>query len=583
MNLLQPAFDRPSGECDTSSSSRAARGLRPWLAGLACLAALAGCGGGGSETSASDPSGTETPAAPVEASSQNLAAPELLPADTVRTRFGRVQGNLYDGGLEFLGIPFAQPPVGALRWRPPVDPTPWASVLQAQAFRPACPQKRFSRGQDEATLEGDEDCLQLNVWTPATRSSGLPVLVFIHGGGQQQGSAGEIQAGTQIYNGRNLAARGQAVVVTIQYRLGPLGYLVHPGLEPEAGGTSGNYGVMDQIQALKWVHDNIGAFGGDPSRVMVFGQSAGGVNVGNLLTAPAAKGLFQRAGIESAGPVLSPYAAARAKGVEFVDGLVTRGTDVQKIAALRARDWRFLIDSETQPVDNGMVQMNWQPVIDGVIFKTDPATAFASGQFNRVPLLIGSTADEMSLSAPPVVLPATVDALLTALVPAPYRAQALEFYPPGSTQDEAKKSYVQILTDSQFTSLTRRTARAVAPQQTDPVWRYFFSQQQSGALKSAGAYHGIELFYVFNTMENTTYAKAGAFTPEDAAVQAQTLQYWVNFARTGNPNGTSLVSWPRFEAAADCYLEIAATPNGSQCGLRTQKSDLWDQARAPAR
>jgi len=390
----------------------------------------------------------------------NAAVLRVLAADTVSTRFGAVKGNSYSGGHEFLGIPFAKPPVGALRWKPPVDPVAWTSVLATQAFRPACPQKNFSQGSSTSTLAGDEDCLQLNLWTPATATPSLPVLVFIHGGGQQQGSASEMQAGTQIYNGRNMAARGPAVVVTLQYRLGPLGYLVHPGLEPEnASHSSGNYGVMDQIQALKWVHDNIAAFGGDPTRVMVFGQSAGGVNVGNLLTSALAQGLFQRAGIESAEPLLSPYADAKTKGIDFVNGLAATGTDVEKIAALRATDWHSIIDTETAPVSGGIVQMNWQAVIDGVVFKTDPDSAFSSGQFNHVPLLIGSNADEMSLSAPAVVQPAMVTALVAASVPAQYRAQALQLYPPGSTPDEAKVSYVQILTDAQFTSTVRRAAR----------------------------------------------------------------------------------------------------------------------------
>jgi para-nitrobenzyl esterase len=547
----------------------AAYRLRALIASAACAAALLGCGGGEIDESSSP--------ATAKAQTMELPATRVPTVTAVQTRFGWVRGNSYSGGQEFLGIPFARPPVGALRWRPPVDPVPWTSVLATQAFGPACPQKRFSSGDDSGTIDGDEDCLQLNVWTPAARTTPLPVLVFIHGGGQQQGGAGAIQAGTQIYNGRNMAARGHAVVVTVQYRLGPLGFLVHPGLEREnASGTSGNYGVMDQIQALKWVQNNIAAFGGDPTRVMVFGQSAGGVNMGNLLTSPVAKGLFQRAGIESAGPVISPYAKARTSGTDYVDGLVASGTDAQKIAALRARDWYELIDSETPPVEGGVVQMNWQPVIDGVVFKTDPATAFASGQFNRVPVLIGSTADEMSLSAPAVVQPARVDLLIAAMVPAPYRDQARQLYPPGSTPEEAKHSYVQILTDAQFTSLTRRTARAVAAQQPDPVWRYLFSHRHAGVLQSRGAYHGIDLFYVFNTWESTPYAQGGAFTPEDAAVQTQMLKRWVNFARTGNPNGRGLVTWPRFDGATDCYLEITATPNGSQCGLRTERSDLWD-------
>jgi para-nitrobenzyl esterase len=171
-----------------------------------------------------------------------------------------------------------------------------------------------------------------------------------------------------------------------------------------------------------------------------------------------------------------------------------------------------------------------------------------------------------------------VSALIAGTVPSAYRAQALQLYPPGNTADEARSSYVQILTDRQFTSNVRRTARAVAPQQSEPVWRYFFTHRHAGAQGSFGSYHGIELFYVFNTWENAPNAH---FTPDDTAVQAQMLQYWVNFARSGNPNGAGLAMWPQFDSSADCYLQIAAISDGSHCGLRTEKSDFWDLVSTP--
>ena len=489
------------------------------------------------------------------------------------TRFGVVVGNAYAGGSEFLGIPFAQPPVGALRWKPPVDPVPWTTPRPAQSFGPACPQMAFAQGQTTGTLEGDEDCLQLNVWTPQTATSSLPVLVFIHGGGHTQGSAGETRAGTRMYDGRHLAARGPAVVVTLQYRLGPLGYLVYPGLDAESPtGKSGNYGVLDEIQALHWVHDNIAAFGGDPAKVMVFGQSAGGVDTANLLTTTRAAGLFQRAAVESAPPVLGAYADVEAKGQAFVDGLVASGTPAQKVAALRAMDWRVLVGGETPPVDGGAVTMAWQPVIDGDVFTGTPSAVFASGRYNHVPLLIGSNADEMSLSSPPIVTPAMVSALAVATVPAGFVSQALALYPPGSNDAQARQSYVQLLTDAQFTSTVRRAARAVAASQAEPVRRYFVSYRQAPPLDAYGSYHGIELFYVFNTWEDT----ANSFTADDAAMQRLMMGYWVNFANTGDPNGSGLVDWPVLGGSADCYLDISATPDGSRCGLRTAQSDFWD-------
>src|SRR3989338_5553659 len=229
-------------------------------------------------------------------------------AQTVTTEFGQIQGSMNGSVYQFLGIPFAKPPVDSLSWRAPQNPDAWPGILNTTIFPPVCPQKSFDQGGTNDTIIGNEDCLYLNVWTPQISAQNLPVLVFIHGGGNQQGSTSEVNGGAQMYFGKNLAERGNAVLVTIQYRLGPLGFLVHPGLEPEnANGTSGNYAVLDQVLALTWIQNNISNFGGDPNKVLVFGESAGGLNVGNLLTTPLANGLFQRAAIESAVPIISEY------------------------------------------------------------------------------------------------------------------------------------------------------------------------------------------------------------------------------------------------------------------------------------
>jgi len=229
-------------------------------------------------------------------------------SQVVNTQFGQIQGTLNGNVYQFLGIPFAKPPIDSLRWKAPRLPDGWNDILPTTAFAPMCPQKNFAQGDTTSTIMGSEDCLYLNVWTPQLGAGNKAVMVFIHGGGNQQGGASETAGGTQLYFGKNLSERGDVVVVTIQYRLGALGYLVHGGLEAENGNNvSGNYGVLDQILALKWVQNNISNFGGDPSNVMIFGESAGGVNVGNLLTTPMAKGLFQRACIQSAAPVINPY------------------------------------------------------------------------------------------------------------------------------------------------------------------------------------------------------------------------------------------------------------------------------------
>ncbi len=496
----------------------------------------------------------------------------------VETQSGKIQGRKNGSIYEFLGIPFAKPPVGPMRWKAPENPVKWPGILQTTEFAPVCPQKRFTQKDTSVITEGNEDCLYLNIWTPNPNATDLPVLVFIHGGGNQQGGASQTSGNTQMYSGKNMAERGNAVIVTIQYRLGPLGFLVHPGLAAENEmKLSGNYAVLDQILALHWVQNNIASFGGNPSKVMIFGESAGGVNVGNLMTTPMAKGLFQMACIQSASPVIGSYKDSENKGIAYVDSFIRSGTNTEKITYMRNLPADSLLQFATSPLEAGIVQMNWQPVVDKYIFHDFPKPIFESGNYNKVPLIIGSNADEMSLAAPQTVLPLMVTALIKKSVPAQFQEKAFELYPPGSNSAEAKKSYINILTDAQFTVNARRTAKCVSQNQTQPVWRYFFTHKHTiPQLETFGSYHGMELFYVFNNWENTLLGSGFLFKPEDKAVQDAMLKYWVNFANTGNPNGDNLKNWPQYQSSTDCYLEIKSTPDGNQTGLRTAQSDLWD-------
>jgi para-nitrobenzyl esterase len=497
----------------------------------------------------------------------------------VNTIYGAVQGQIQDGVSAFLGIPYASPPVGPLRWAPPQPHGGWSEVRLAQAFPPACPQKEFSPNDTLGKVVGQEDCLYLNVWTPSL-SGRLPVMVFIHGGGNQQGSTGQMTGGARIYDGKNLAKRGGVVVVTIQYRLGALGYLVHPGLEAEsAWGKAGNYGAMDHLAALQWVRQNIEAFGGDPERVTIFGESAGAVNVGNLLVMPAAKGLFHRAILQSGSPRLKGYNVARTEGIAFAQKLGATGAAAQQIAYLRSLPADSLVRDDSSPISgNGITQAPWQPVMDGYWFAQEPLEVIQNDQHNRVPLLIGSNSEEMSLYLPPVITPQMFQAFVQASIPPVYRPQVLATYPPGSTNEQARASYVALVSDLQFTAPARRVADCVSKNQTEPVWRYFFTFRHTvPVLQPFGAYHGMELFYVFNTWENAVLGSGPLFRPADDSVQQNLLRYWTNFARTGDPNGAGLVGWPQYASPADCYLELKATPNGSQCGVRTAESNLWDQ------
>lgn len=496
----------------------------------------------------------------------------------VNTQFGQIQGAMNGNVFQFLGIPFAKPPVNTLRWKAPQNPDSWTNVLSTTNFPPVCPQKNFEQDGTTYTLEGNEDCLYLNIWTPQVTNPNLPVLVFIHGGGNQQGSSSEVNGGTQMFFGKNMAERGNAVIVTIQYRLGPLGFLVHPGLEAEnTNNVSGNYAVLDQVLALQWVQNNIASFGGDASKVMIFGESAGGINLGNLLTTPLATGLFQRACIQSAVPLIDNYSNSESNGINYVNSFTTIGTDIDKINYMRTLTSDALVANESAPLSGGAVQSNWKAVVDGYVFNDFPFQNFQNGTFNKVPLIIGSNSEEMSLSAPATVYPSMVNLLINSIVPSALQPTAHSLYPSGTTNEEARESYVAILTDSQFTATTRRTAQCVSVNQNEPVWRYFFTYKHSiPALVPYGSYHGMELFFVFNNWENATLGSGSLFTANDAAVQDAMLDYWVNFANTGNPNGSGLESWPQYNGVTDCYLEINQNPNGVQCGLRTLESNLWD-------
>ncbi|MCB0635969.1 MAG: carboxylesterase family protein [Lewinella sp.] len=502
-----------------------------------------------------------------------------LHAQTVSTQYGPVTGHLNGAIYEFLGIPFAAPPVGTLRWRPTAAPADWTVPLLADSFPPKCPQKDLVQGEELGEIVGDEDCLYLNVWSPDTTAS-LPVMVFIHGGGNQGGSSSETAAGAYIYPGNHLAERGQVILVTIQYRLGPLGYLVHPGLELEnAPGTAGNYGVMDQLFALQWVQENIHHFGGDPGNVTIFGESAGGVNVGNLLTTAAAAGLFHKAIIESARPGIEAYASSREKGIDYVHEFTTSGTDAEQIAFLRTVLADSLVSRLESPLQGGIVQQQWRPTVDGQLFTAMPETIFQSGDFNQVPLIVGSNADEISLSAPPVVTPGALTAFILSTIPAAHQSEAFALYPPGSTNEEARAAMIALLTDAQFTNTTRQTAQCVSLNQSEPVWRYFFTHRHNpalGALHELGSYHGMELFYVFNSWEDSPFAFGPLFTAADAYVQDAMLTYWTHFAYTGDPNDGLLPAWPVYAAETDCYLEINIPADGSLCGIRTDACNFWD-------
>jgi para-nitrobenzyl esterase len=405
-------------------------------------------------------------------------------------------------------------------------------------------------------------------------------MVFIHGGGNQQGSASPLAGEFFIYDGKLLAARGDVVVVTLNYRLGPLGYLVHPAISQEQGVPyAGNYGILDQILALKWVKDNITQFGGDPNRVMLFGESAGAVNVSLHLVSPLSQGLFSRALIESGAPIPRIAADASADGIEFAQQFGCTGAYEAQLACLRALPADRITATLSSPLENGLVKLGWDPIIDGYVIPDEPFKLIQRGDFNKVPLVVGSNADEMSLSTPPIVTPNQVRLLFDVYVPEAFEAEGLTLYPPGNTNLQARQSYVQATTDAQFTAPTRRLASAISTNQSEPVYRYFFSHALSGASGIfLGAAHGIELPFVFQTIESSPYSQSNGLTVNDHAVAKWCLEYWTQLAKDGDPNGNGLPKWNVYNATTDDYLELKGDPT-SGLGLRTQKSDYWDRVR----
>jgi para-nitrobenzyl esterase len=464
-------------------------------------------------------------------------------AQRVVTASGALSGISESGLSVYKGVPFAAPPVGDLRWRAPVQVAPWTGTRKADAFAPACMQVGVSMpGETPPTVS--EDCLYLNIWTPAkierkiktktkTAHERPPVIVWIYGGGYINGSAS-----MPLYWGDRLARKG-AIVVTIAYRVGPLGFLAHPDLTQESPHhTSGNYGLMDQIAALQWIQRNIAAFGGDPMNVTVAGQSSGAISVSILMASPLAKGLFQRAIGESGGlfePLqLAPkylLANAEREGEKFAASL----------SAATLQELRSIPAIQLTGNAGGICH----PVIDPYLLPVSPYEAFASGQQNDVPLLLGSNADEArALVDVTQVKAATFASDLEHSVgglPPPLIAAY-----PYTTDQEAKQARLDLERDLRFGWDMWAWARLQAGTGHSNVYYYSFTQQPpfpSGSLYEGwGASHFAELWYVFDHLDQSPWHWSAA----DRKVADEISSYWVNFAKSGNPNGPGLPAWPAF-------------------------------------
>lgn len=482
----------------------------------------------------------------------------------------------------FKGIPFAAPPVGDLRWKPPQPVSPWEGVKACTEFGCACPQHEMPEPYRRDFGEQSEDCLYLNVWTGAeSQDERRPVMVWIHGGGFYLGAAS-----TETYDGEVLAREG-VIVVAINYRIGPYGFLAHPLLSKESDrNVSGNYGLLDQIKALKWVKKNIGAFGGDPNRVAIFGESGGARSVCFLMVSPLSKGLFHRAIVQS-GSLYRPIGHLK----ESRQGLVAiekQGEGLAKklgcetLAELRKKSADEILNTanpKTAPFvtppnptppsdDNGIIV---GPIIDGWALPDDPVKLFNSGKQHDVPMIIGSNKDEASmfLSRFGGSKVEEFHNLVRHFFPNHYET-ILKLYPVTKDTD-ALDALNRFMTDVTWTRPARATAIGMGTVESK-VYVYHLTQHRPGVLDRFGAFHGADIRYVFGH----DMGAGVPFSEEEWVLSEKMLKYWINFAANDDPNSPDLPWWPAYEKDTDQCLELGPEIKVIS-NLRKEACDLFDR------
>jgi para-nitrobenzyl esterase len=469
----------------------------------------------------------------------------------------------------FRGLPFARAPTGKLRWQPPQPHKPEPGERAALKFGPACIQN--DRLADYYVLIGEpwgvtsedvphlgdisEDCLSLNVWTPnwGLESEALPVMVWIHGGSNNVGWGSQTD-----YDGSNLARQG-VVVVTINYRLGIFGFMAHPQLTWEsANGSSGNYGLLDQVAALKWVRDNIGTLGGDPGRVTIFGESAGSLDVLTLMASPLADGLYHRVIAQSGAPRAAESTLHQAED---------RGREIG--FELGRRSIQGMRDVPAEKLLEEGVKHRWGPIHDGWVLPRPVLETFQKGRQHNVPLMIGSTADEYSgLKYYLPKIEQTVEGFNAWADSLGSVAAKLKAAYPVTQDEDVEPTLVQIYTDLNFTCPSRAIALAMS-EHARPAFLYLFTRIFEGG-DSLGSFHGIDIPYVFNVpIPGITWNQT------DAELAKSVMGYWVQFAAAGDPNGDDRPNWPTFSAERSEYLIFGDELDVGR-NLRTSKCDALE-------
>jgi len=470
-----------------------------------------------------------------------------MPLRNVRTRDGTVEGIAAGNPAYtvFKGVPYGRPPVGALRWAPPQPPAPWDGVRRCDTFPPVSIQAVQRKGdfyQREffpVDMPMSEDCLYLNIWTPAeTAGDRLPVMMWIHGGGFMQGYGHEME-----FDGEALCKHG-VILVTITYRLGALGFLAHPELSKRSPqGVSGNYGILDCIHALEWLHENIAAFGGDAGNITIFGQSAGGMAVQALVTTPLARGLAAKAIVQSAGGIITMGGAHTLQDGETLGAFICRdaGCTFEQLLEMPAERVRDITAAALSRVPQGGQRLRMAPVVDGWLLPDSAASLVARGEHADIPYLTGSVSGDGGLFGG---RPAATVAEFEQGIRSVYGAAADKYLALFNVKDDKDLERAQAARKRAASMLAPRGwARAHQRLGRRPVYTYYFCRDIPGE-DHPGAFHSSELWYLFGTL-------ARCWRPMEALDYGLSLQmtaYWANFAKTGDPNGPGLPAWPAFTA-----------------------------------